>query len=741
MKMNHAANKNVTGREKQKNFRIISKLRRGLALAMAFAFAVAPVTPSCFAGPAEAAAAPPRANSNSSSSCALNSARGQIQHLIYVQFDNLHFTRDNPNVPSDLELMPTLLSFIEGQGVLLSNHHTPLISHTANDILTSLTGVYPDQHGVPVANSFRYFNPNGTTNPGVSFAYWTSPLFDPSISSPFTPTDTTFNMLTAAGNNAPAPWVPYTRAGCNFGSVATANTILENIRIDIPTVFGANSPEAMEVTSNPVQAFADFVGIGIHCAAGASLCSADNKGLPDLLRAEPGGYSGFNGLFGHKYVAAQISPGVPLTDLNGNVIQDASGHVGFPGFDGMAAAVSLSYVAAMQEHGVPITYAYISDAHDAHPSGPALGPGQAQYVAALQAYDSAFASFFGRLANDGITSQNTLFVFTSDEGDHFVGGAPSPVGCDGVTTPCSYSQIGELNGNLAGLLATQQGITTAFKVHSDSAPAVYITGHPSRDASVTRAFERATGKLAAVNPITGNTDTIAQAMADPVELKLLHMITADPPRTPTFVLFADPNYFLFAGAPNCNSPCVTEQPGFAWNHGDFQSDITTTWLGMVGPGVDQAGVDSVTWSDHADIRPTILTLLGLQDDYTHEGRALAEKFSGWAIPRAVRQSAYFVSLAQALKQIDAPVGPLGLASLRASTAGLESNDAGDATYNYVEGQLDSFTSQRDALAAQMLTLLEGAAFNNQPIQDQDAIQLIQQAQTLLNNVQALANNP
>src|SRR5690349_3661846 len=187
--------------------------------------------------------------------CQLNSAKGNIQHVIYIQFDNTHFTRDNPNVPSDLEQMPNLLNFIENNGVLLTNHHTPLISHTANDILTSLTGVYGDRHGVPIANSFRYFNPNGTSNTGVSFAYWTDPIFDPATS---TPTDTTFNMLTAQGMNAPAPWVPYTRAGCNVGAVATANTILENTATDIPTVFGSGSPEAMEVTSNPAQAFADF---------------------------------------------------------------------------------------------------------------------------------------------------------------------------------------------------------------------------------------------------------------------------------------------------------------------------------------------------------------------------------------------------------------------------------------------------------------------------------------------------
>src|SRR5215467_9423567 len=145
--------------------------------------------------------------------CRLNSAKGAIQHVIYVQFDNTHFTRDNPNVPSDLEQMPNLLHFITGNGVLDDNHHTPLISHTATDILTSLTGVYGSDHGVPVANSFRYFLPNGRTSTGVSFAYWTSPLFDPG--NPANPTDTLPNMLTAQGKNAPAPWVPYTRDGCN----------------------------------------------------------------------------------------------------------------------------------------------------------------------------------------------------------------------------------------------------------------------------------------------------------------------------------------------------------------------------------------------------------------------------------------------------------------------------------------------------------------------------------------------
>ncbi len=401
--------------------------------------ALVPLVGAALAGSAGngVAGAAPIHTSSAVRSCQLNSAKGQIQRVIQIQFDNTHFTRDNPNVPSDLEQMPNLLNFITNNGTLLTNHHTPLISHTANDILTTLTGLYGDQHGVPVANSFRYFNPDGTSNLGVSFAYWTDPIFDPTTSAP---TDTKFNMLAANGLNTPAPWVPFTRAGCNVGGVSTANIELENIATDIPTVFGAKSPEAAEVAANPDLATADFVGIAVHCAKGANLCTGSNA-RPDSLPQEPGGYNGFNALFGHKYVAQQIGA---IKDLDGNTMP------GFPGFGGISASQSLGYVAAMQEHGVPVTYAYISDAHDNHATSLAMGPGQAEYVAQLKSYDKAFGKFFARLAADGINQSNTMFVFTSDEGDHFAGGAPTPVNCDGITVPCKYPfpSIGEISANM-----------------------------------------------------------------------------------------------------------------------------------------------------------------------------------------------------------------------------------------------------------------------------------------------------
>lgn len=671
---------------------------------------------------------------NTSSSCVLNSPGGQAKHVIYIQFDNVHLTRDNPNVPSDLEQMPNLLNFIKSNGTMLSNNHTPLISHTGTDILTSLTGVYGDRHGIPVANSYGYFKPDGTTGFASSFTYWTSPLYD---SRATTPTDTTYNMLTAQGKNAPAPWVPYTRAGCNVGGVGTANIELENTGIDIPTVFGANSPEAAEAQANPNLAQTDFVGIAVHCAQGNAVCSSAHNSKPDILPDEPGGYNGYNGLFGHKYVAPQISPNGPLTDLNGNVIQDANGNPGFPGFDGMSAATSLAYVAAMQEHDIPVTYAYISDAHDSHTGGNAFGPGQAGYEAQLKAYNDAFGKFFTRLAKDGINSSNTLFVVTSDENDHFVGGAPTPANCDGVTVPCNYSQIGEIDGNLAGLLATEKGITTPFTVHSDSAPTVYITGNPARTAPVTRQFEQAAAGLTANNPITGKTDQLTNYMADPVEMKLLHMVTADPARTPTFTLFANPDYFLFAGAANCNSPCIAEEQGFAWNHGDVSPDINRTWLGLVGPGVQNLGLNNSIWADHTDIRPTMMALLGLKDDYTHDGRVLFETMTENALPPAVRDDRnYYTRLAQAYKQINAPVGSLGLATLQLSTTALASNTSNDDTYTNLENQIQQITTQRNTLASRIISVLEAAEFgghNNHAASSSE--DLTQQANALLGRVE------
>ena len=693
------------------------------------------------------------------SSCQLSSANGKIKHVIYLQFDNTHFLRDNAGVPSDLEQMPNLLNFIKSNGTLVSNDHTVLISHTATGILSSLTGNYPDRFGQPVSNSFRYFKTDGTTRTGVSFAYWTAPLFDPAGST----TDTTPEMINENGKISPAPWVPYTRAGCDFGAVATANTILENTAIDIPTVFGAGSPEAQEVASNPGQAFADFVGIGVHCAQGSSVCSAANNGKPDLLPDEPGSYTGYNGLFGAKYVNPVIKPSGLMTDLSGNVIQDASGHIGFPGFDGMEATVSLSYVAQMQEAGIPITYAYISDAHDGHGTSGnihfAYGPGEAGYVQQLRDYDMAFGRFFNRLAADGINKSNTLFVFTVDEGDHFAGADPTNPGCDGVTTPCTYpavNGVGEINADLRRMIYTQYGDSTLFSVHSDDAPNVYVNGTPAqpiRDQTdpIVRNLEREMAGLHWLNPYTGSVqNNIMVALADHTGMKALHMVTTDPFRTPTFTPFADPDWFFFATGGTTPATCATPDAcasvpartsqSFAWNHGDIQDEIASTWVGLVGPGVQNQGVNTSVWTDHTDWRPTMLSLLGLKDDYVQDGRVVTEVLAASANPASLRLHRGLIQqLGAAYKQLNAPFGNFSMAVLKKSTVALASNAAGDTDYTNIENQIASWTSNRDALATTIKNTLADSEFNGVELNVNNAQSLISQANALINEVVAAAS--
>src|SRR5579863_2682877 len=645
----------------------------------------------------------------------------KIKHVVFLTFDNVHLRRDNPNVPSDLEQMPNLLNFLQDNGTVSGNHFTPLISHTAQDIVSVLTGLYGDRFGWTVANSYGFFHADGSVGFQTSFLYWTG------LSADGLP-----QMINEKGKTAPAPWVPFTRAGCDVGGFSTANIEFESIPADVNTVFGKTSPEGMEANSSDkatqAKAVADFEGIAIHCAKNSPLCaSAGTNAKPDLLPDEPGGYDGFNALYGNKYVAPAIVGGPVVTDMDGKPIADSSTppNPGFPGFD-PTASQSLGYVAAMLEAGVPVVYFYISDVHD-NELGKSLstestfGPGEAGYVQQAQIYDAAFAKFFDRLAKAGITKENTLFVVTADENDHFVGSTPSPANCDGVNVPCTYTHVGEIDTLMDRLLLTQRQNTTPFLVHSDDAPTFYIVGNPAPTDPLPRTLEHDVNALTVVNPITGNNDRLSKLLADRAEMKLLHMVPSVADRVPTFTMFGNDNYFDQTSSSSsgqgkdCSQPpaCVAEGSGFAWNHGDFQKQITRTWFGMVGPGVAKQGRFDGVFSDHTDLRPTVMTLLGLKDDYVHDGRVLVENLEPHVLPDSLRDSLFaYTALAQAYKQINATKGPVGVKSLVAANRAITSDDA---TYNRFLAKIGPITTERDALAAQMIALLDGAAFKNKPV--------------------------
>jgi hypothetical protein len=731
-----------------------------------------------------------------------------IKHVIEITFDNVHYNRDNPNVLSDIEQMPALENFITSQGTLLSNNHTPLIAHTADDTLTTYTGLYGDRQGQGIGNDYETYNNSGTVNEESSFSYWTGTYgLDSFPNQPYSPT------VPAAGSppsSDPAPWVPFTRAGCDVGDVATANMELENTSPDLLNVFGAGSPEVNQLNADHTyykdQETADYVGLAVHCAQGDAFCATAQavkygQTLPspvavtDALPDEPGGYTGFEAVFGHKELQPQLTnaanaPGGMrvvnghaykvydgagnLVDLNGSEIdaQYAPYGPGFPGFGPISAAQSLAYVADMQETGVPVTYAYISDAHEskypqsdcsnASGTGSAQGPGDVCFKQTLASYNAAFQTFFQRLSDDGINASNTLFVFSADEGDHFaganVGRAVDPTSsCTGTPDTlgytCSYpsGSIGEQSVDIHGLLSAQLGDNTPF-YNEPQGNAVYITGNPGPTSPTTRTLERDFAAVKANDVYDGNvSENVAQYEADPTVERLLHFVNADPNRTPSFTVFPKPDFYLSSGtsdscgsgttATNAATNCSYLDSYYAWNHGYYAPEVNNTWLGLVGPGVAHRGLDGSsagagpssagtsnsnprpdtslnnwgTWADHTDTRPTLMALTGLKDDYIDDGRVLTEDLT--IRPGATREP-LFEPLAACYKQLNSSVGTFGTDVLLADTAALRTGSSvNDSHYLAVASEISALGSLRDSLATKIKDALFNAEFADTPIPD------------------------
>lgn len=593
-----------------------------------------------------------------------------VHHVIQITFDNVHFNRDNPNVLSDMEQLPALKNFIEDNGTLLSNSHTPLIAHTGNDTITDYTGLYGDRNGIGISNDYGLYSGPAATPPAVnaseygSFNYWTSP--SPSGNgSPAQP----YSATSPAGGGTtspPPPWATFANNGCDVAAISTANMELENVSPDISTVFGPNSPEQTQVKmdsdSYKDQETNDYIGLAVHCASDSAFCAdatAVKYGQTTPSPTAVPDQTGYQAVFGHKYLQPEIEstiaalPGATdtsttssglvanlyspsgyrvtdaagnLVDLSGNEIQGQYAYTaGFPGFGDITASQSLAYTADLQEAGVPVTYAYISDLHEKKyypasagaPScttagasvGGGLGPADPCYAFNASQYNAAFATFFNRLAADGITPANTEFVFNADEGDHFnganVGRAIQPT-CTGTPATTGYRcvypsrSVGELDTDIFGLLNAQQSNNVAF-YNEPQGDAVYVNGQPSATDRSTRSLEHAFGSATVRDPFVSSTTDVllTNFMADQEEEQLLHYVVADPSRTPTFTVFPQSDVYMTDGttdscsgtttASNADVNCTYLDSYYLWNHGYYAPEINNTWLGFVGPGVKASG--------------------------------------------------------------------------------------------------------------------------------------------------------
>jgi hypothetical protein len=288
-----------------------------------------------------------------------------------------------------------------------------------------------------------------------------------------------------------------------------------------------------------------------------------------------------------------------------------------------------------------------------------------------------------------------------------------------------------VNAKIGALLPAEP----AFDIHFDDAPTFYVNGQPTRTDPTVRQLERDVGNATAIDPYAGGAAVpITVNLADTVEEQTLHMINSDPKRTPTFTLFGNPDFFFQTTNPTCGaSVCVN--PGFAWNHGDVQDEIGNTWLGVVGPGVRRLGVNDRVWTDHVDVRPTMLSILGLADGYQSDGRVITQILGDGGLSHGFDDRTAS-QLGDAYKQLNAPFGSFGQDTLVASTAALKSTN--ELNYDAIESSIANLTFQRDALAGTIRSALNAAEFGNGRIDGDQANDWIRQAQALLAQAHALA---
>ena len=231
------------------------KASRNLAVAVGVAAVISGLVAAQLAQ-ARPTAARTKRRAPAASGCSLGANGNPVKHVIYLQFDNTHYRRDAAGVavrPRADAAPPELPA--EQRHAVHERPHDPDLAHGGRDPLEPHRPL-PDRNGQTVTNSLRVL-PAATARSASrrSFKYWTD-----QVDATFDPLP---NMVTDGQKTTPAPWVPFTRAGCDVGGVGTANIELENTATnatgDMTRVFGAGSPEWNEAPQPPTtqQARAD----------------------------------------------------------------------------------------------------------------------------------------------------------------------------------------------------------------------------------------------------------------------------------------------------------------------------------------------------------------------------------------------------------------------------------------------------------------------------------------------------
>ena len=649
------------------------------------------------------AGAPARVDSSgaaagSVTACSARQRPRQARHLPAVRQHALQ-RGDNPNVASDLEQMPHLLNFLKSNGTLFTNDHTILISHTAGGILTLA------HRPLPATGTAR---PCRTATTSTRRA--TIPVVHELVQ--------VLDERPVGPDERPAAEHDHGHGQDHAGAVGAvhAGRLRRRRRRDREhrarehrrrrdrrhrrSVFGPARRSGTRPLAEPAAGQTDFVGIAIHCAqvVDAASARAIRTRSPICSRTSRAATPASTRCSARSTSIRRSPAARPCVERHARRSRSRirSATAASRASTGCSRRTRSAYVAQMQESGVPVTYGYISDVHDLHVPNlarrlvlAARPPVRARsrYEQQLQAYDDAFASFFqrARSARDH-TEQHAVRRSPSTRATTSPAASArrSPAAwlvydhrpCTNLSSvPDEPDRRGEREhqgpapGRRAGLRHPLRRRTGVLRER----PA----GRDRPDRAQARAGRRQ--RCSSLDPYSATRRArcrsvpLTQALADTVEEKALHMVNADPNRTPTFTMFGNPDFF-FRRRTRARECRVCVNPGFAWNHGDIQQEIGNTWVGIVGPGIaarrhrldDVDGSHEPAADDAVAARP---------EGRLRRRRARARRRRSTSRHSRARSAARTCAqLADAYEQVNASFGAFATDTLKASTTALESTD-------------------------------------------------------------------
>ena len=417
----------------------------------------------------------------------------------------------------------------------------------------------------------------------------------------------------------------------------------------------------------------------------------------------------------------------------------------------------------MQEPGIPVTFGYLSDAHDAHGKAGeihiAYGPGETGLPrAAASTTTTRSRGFFDRLKNDGITKDNTLFVVTVEEGDHFAGTAPDAAVRRRHGRPAPTAQRATRHRGQRRPEAARRDLQREPRHERDDElqrplrPGAERLRHRQPGARlVDRAHARAgDGRHEREEPALGQAGEPVRGDGrpgrgeDPPHVDRRPDAAADVHAVRAGRLLPER---LVDGAVREQRPERLRVPA---EHGALRrrrsrgttaaSSRRSATRGSAGSGRGsrrRASTDKV-WTDHTDVRPTILALLGLKDDYVSDGRVDTEFLKGDAMPKSLngrqgrgarrRPGRRSTRRSGRSRPTRSPRRPGALASHTLRRRHVHEDRERDPGSD----------AERDALASKIRLALWNAEFNGQKIDEKHAKNWIGLANDLLGRAHALA---